>query len=146
MTEAKRAVRQAKLCDCDWHGPSDYDTARPDETPNPWHVKLSSCPSAPELLFWRLMASAGLPLPEREYRFHPIRRWRMDYAWPAQKVAVEIQGGTWQGGRHSRGPGYEADCEKQNTALAMGWQLLRYTPGMLKTADVAAQVRGLLEP
>lgn len=135
MTEAKRAVRQAKLCDCPWAAEAD----------NVWHTKLSSCPSVPELVFWRLIQAAGLPEPEREFRFHPVRRWRFDYAWALAHLAVEIEGGTWQGGRHSRGAGYEQDAEKQNTALALGWRLLRYTPGMLKDADLVVDtVRGLL--
>ncbi len=140
MTETevkqKRAVRQGRLCDCAWGAASD----------NPWHEKLSSCPSSLELIFWRLMEGAGLPMPEREYRFHETRRFRMDFAWPEQKVAVEAMGGTWSGGRHSRGPGYEADCFKSNLALSMGWRMLRLTPGLLKDGPaVVKQVRDLLE-
>jgi very-short-patch-repair endonuclease len=154
VTEAKRATRQAKLCDCEWNAPqaevcmrTDCDGKDCPDTPNVWHTKLSSCPSVPELQFWRLVQAAGLPPPEREYRFHPVRRWRFDYAWKQQQLAVEIEGGTWQGGRHSRGAGYQQDAEKGNTALSMGWKLLRYTPGMLKDTDlVATQVRLLLEP
>jgi very-short-patch-repair endonuclease len=138
VPEQKRAVRQAKLCDCGWGVEPGAD--------NPWHMKLPSCPSVPELVFWRLVEGAGLPMPEREYRFHPVRRWRFDYAWVDAKLAVEVEGGTWQGGRHSRGAGYAQDAEKGNTALALGWRLLRYTPGMLKSGDlVVATVRGLLE-
>lgn len=147
----KRAVRQAKLCDCEWGAAPFCPSADGDghcdchERPNPWHTKMSSCPSVPELTFWRLVQAAGLPVPEREYRFHPVRRWRMDYAWPDYLLAVEIQGGTWQGGRHARGAGYEQDSEKANTALSMGWRLLRYTPGLLKDGPaVVRQVTDLL--
>jgi len=35
----------------------------------------------------------GLPEPEREYRFHPRRKWRFDAAWPDAKLAVEVEGG-----------------------------------------------------
>lgn len=150
-TDVKRAVRQAKLCDCEWGAPPFCRSADLDghcdchERPNPWHTKLPSCPSVPELVFWRLMQGAGLPMPEREYRFHPVRRWRFDYCWPDERLAVEIEGGTWQGGRHSRGAGYAQDAEKGNTALAMGYRLLRYTPGMLKDGpDIVAVVRTLL--
>lgn len=153
----KLGIKQARLCDCHWNAPTSTDChlegcdggpgCADGLAPNPWHTKLASCPSVPELVFWRLMETAGLPLPFREYRFHPVRRWRFDYAWEAAQLAVEIEGGTWQGGRHSRGAGYEQDAEKQNTALSMGWRLLRYTPGMLKDGTaVVAQVRGLLEP
>ncbi len=77
--------------------------------------------------------AAKLPKPESEYRFHPVRRWRFDLAWPAQWLYVEVDGGTWIGGRHSRGKGYEADCEKLNTAAVLGWRGLRFTTGMVKS-------------
>lgn len=63
----------------------------------------------------------------REYKFHPERRWRLDFAWPDQKLAVEIEGGTWGGGRHTTGAGFEKDCEKYAEALCLGWRVLRVT-------------------
>ena len=62
--------------------------------------------------------SAGFPEPEREYKFHPTRRWRLDFFWSAEKtnshfsVAMEIEGGTWIKGRHVTGSGVEKDIEK----------------------------------
>src|SRR5690606_39740371 len=41
-----------------------------------------------------------LPEPVREYRFHPERRWRFDFAWPDLRVAAEVEGGIHIGGRH----------------------------------------------
>ena len=69
----------------------------------------------------------GIPAPETEYRFHPPRRWRFDFAWPAQKVAVEIEGILYQdgGSRHQRGAGFVADCEKYEAALLLGWRVYR---------------------
>ena len=74
-----------------------------------------------------IIADAGLPEPEREYRFHPVRRWRFDFAWPEYKVAVECEGGTWSKGRHVRGLGFRQDCTKYNEAALMGWIVLRVT-------------------
>ncbi|MGL6025674.1 MAG: hypothetical protein ACRC0U_00910 [Vibrio sp.] len=74
-----------------------------------------------------------LSMPVPEYRFHATRKWRFDFAYPEQKVAIEVEGGTWSNGRHSRGKGYEADCEKYNEAALGGWTLLRFTGGMIKT-------------
>lgn len=76
--------------------------------------------------------AAGLPEPEIEVRFHPVRRWRFDFAWPALQLAVEVDGGTWVGGRHNRGAGYERDCEKLNAAALLGWRVLRFTMAMVK--------------
>lgn len=63
----------------------------------------------------------------REHRFHPIRMWRFDFAWPDRKVAVEIEGGVFVRGRHSTGIGFTADTEKYNQAVILGWKVLRYT-------------------
>ncbi|WP_010416113.1 hypothetical protein [Anaerophaga thermohalophila] len=65
-----------------------------------------------------------------ELKFHPTRRWRFDYAIPAYKIAIEIEGGVWTHGRHTRGAGFIKDIEKYNTAASMGWLLLRFTPEM----------------
>jgi len=73
------------------------------------------------------MADNGLPVPERDYRFHPKRKWLFDFAWPRIKVAVEVDGGTWSRGRHTRGGGYAKDVEKFNCATIMGWRVLHFT-------------------
>jgi Uncharacterized protein conserved in bacteria len=72
---------------------------------------------------------------EREWRFHPTRRWRFDFAWPAQRVAVEIDGGQWAsgGGRHAT----DADREKLNAAAAHGWRVLRFSREMLERDPAA---------
>jgi len=86
-------------------------------------------------LFLALVKRAKLPAPTSEYRFHPTRKWRMDYAWPEQRVALEVDGGIWHGGRHTRGAGWLKDTEKLNAAASMGWRLLRCTPAQLCTLD-----------
>ena len=87
----------------------------------------------------------------REYKWHPIRKWRADYLividgmpLPAnledityeykQKhfILVEIEGGTWSRGRHTRGSGFSKDCEKYNTAAALGWRVFRFPAGMVE--------------
>ncbi|MCP4540619.1 MAG: hypothetical protein GY832_26070 [Chloroflexi bacterium] len=73
----------------------------------------------------------GLPEPEREHRFAPPRRWRFDFAWPARNLAAEVEGGTWARGRHTRGAGFEKDCEKYNEAALLGWTVLRFTTQMV---------------
>lgn len=73
----------------------------------------------------------GLPRPVWEHRFATHRRWRFDYAWPDRMVALEVEGGVWTQGRHTRGKGYLADIEKYNAAQVMGWTVIRCTPGDL---------------
>lgn len=83
------------------------------------------------LTLWRALAPGDLPGPVPEYRFHPVRRWRFDWAWPARRVACEIDGGQWRagGGRHNTDP----DREKLNTAAALGWRVLRFSHTALET-------------
>jgi hypothetical protein len=70
-------------------------------------------------------------MPATEYRFHPTRRWRFDLAWPDELLAAEVDGGSWVGGRHTSGAGFEADCVKLSEAAALGWRVLRLTPRMI---------------
>ncbi len=89
---------------------------------------------------------AKLPTPEREYRFHSTRRWRFDFAWPDVKLAVEVEGGTWAQGRHTRGPGFEGDCEKMNEATLMGWRVLRVTASMVNDGTALKFIERALVP
>lgn len=72
-----------------------------------------------------------------EHRWHPHRQWRFDFAIPSAKVAIEIDGGCWTGGRHSRGKGMIGDMEKMNTAAIFGWRVLRFTPQQLGSIRAA---------
>jgi hypothetical protein len=83
----------------------------------------------------------GLPAPVPEYQFAHPRKWRFDWSWPDKKVAVEIEGGAWTSGRHTRGVGYIADMEKYNTAIALGWRLFRFTPSQLRSGEAASFLR-----
>lgn len=77
----------------------------------------------------------ALPGAQAEFRFHPARRWRFDRAWPELRVAVEIDGGTWSGGRHTRPAGYAEDCVKLNSAALMGWTVLRFTGEQVRRGE-----------
>jgi len=104
-----------------------------------------------------LMEAAGIPSAFREYKFHPVRRWKFDYAWPEYKLYLEIDGGTFgrpvvcnhchqpvkrmvngrsvpvrEGGRHNTGTGFEGDCDKLNEASALGWRGVRVTTAMVQ--------------
>lgn len=68
----------------------------------------------------------GIPLPLEEFQFAPPRKWRFDFAF-FPKVAVELEGGIFIQGGHSRGVGHIRDMDKFNEAAAQGWRVLRFT-------------------
>lgn len=103
-----------------------------------------------ENAFSLLASGAGLPLPEREFRFDATRRWRFDFAWPDAHVAVEIEGVTkWGGvrclGRHQTPKGVAADCEKYNRAIDLKWRVYRYTQDMINQTAIGQVRRALNE-
>ena len=71
----------------------------------------------------------------KEYRFYSPRKWRFDYAIPAHKIALEVEGGVWTRGRHVRPQGFLGDIEKYNTATLLGWRVFRTTPSKLITGS-----------
>jgi very-short-patch-repair endonuclease len=89
-------------------------------------------------LFRAFCATKGVPPATAEFRFHPKRKWRFDYAWPEHKIALEIDGGVWIRGRHNRAPGFLRDMEKMNEAALLGWRVLRCTPEQFANGDVIA--------
>lgn len=119
--------------------------------PRPRTVSLVREDAAPEAQavpvsrFERLLRSVGLPAPVREHRFHPVRRWRFDYAWPAEKVALEVDGGVWTGGRHTRGAGFIKDMEKLNEAVVAGWRVVRVVPSKLCASATVGMLEALLQ-
>jgi hypothetical protein len=89
-------------------------------------------------LFSTLCIAAGLPMPIAEFRFAPPRRWRFDFAWPDQKLALECQGGLFSGGRHVRGAALLKEHEKLNAAAAFGWRVLFVTPQQMDDGEAVS--------
>jgi very-short-patch-repair endonuclease len=97
-------------------------------------------------LYVKFCKAAGIPAPTPEYVFAKSigRKWRFDYCWVDQKVALEVDGGIWTHGRHTRGAGWLKDAEKLNTAAAMGWRLLRCTPDQLASQEMLDLIKQAL--
>lgn len=116
--KADAATDGATACDC-----------APLPVRTPIRADAASTPTYPLVALCR---SAGLPEPIPEYRFHHARKWRADYCWPIHRIIVEIDGGLFVQGRHSRGAGMLKDFEKLNAAALLGYAVLRYAPSQLK--------------
>jgi len=83
-----------------------------------------------DLVFQSILNSMNIKF-TTEYRFCDTRRWRADYYLPDYMTLVEIEGGAWVNGRHTRPYGYENDCEKYNKATLMGFKVIRFTTTMI---------------
>lgn len=99
-----------------------------------------------EQAFLSGIRQAGLPEPEREFRFNPERRWRVDFAWPEQRLFAEIEGGIFKrgGGGHSHPVGIMRDIEKGNAITLAGYRLLRFTDKEIKSGQAFELVRKCL--
>lgn len=121
---------------------SKHTSAPPKSSPRP---ASAATRQADELLerFERLWNLYDGPQLETEYRFHPKRRWRADYCHVATKTLIELEGGIYSGGRHTRGQGYRNDCEKYNAATMLGYRVIRLATGMVQPAEIEQLVRWL---
>ncbi len=110
-----------------------------------WKNRVPKPKSKPEELFALHLRLNKIPHFVREYQFAPPRKWRVDFAYPEKAIAVEIEGGIHNRGRHVRADGFEKDCEKYNALAAKGWRLFRYTPQMVKDGRAIDQICEVLK-
>ncbi len=80
------------------------------------------------------LRAARIPF-TREHQFAPPRMWRFDFVIDvmATQIALEVEGGTWSGGRHTTGPGFADDCEKYAEAAIRGWRVIRVTADQVRS-------------
>lgn len=81
---------------------------------------------------------------EQEFYFHPDRKWRADFHLIDKKILVEVEGGIWSGGRHTRGKGYLRDLEKYNAATMMGFQVIRFSTDQVKSGHAIQQIEKMV--
>jgi very-short-patch-repair endonuclease len=102
---------------------------------DPIKTKRKRAASALERQFAMLWRVVDGPQLTPEWRFDEVRRWRFDFAHRESRVAIEIEGGVWSGGRHTRGAGFVGDCEKYLEAHLAGWRVMRLTKEMITYAN-----------
>lgn len=91
-----------------------------------------------------LFAREGLPAPVSQFVVRADGRFvaRMDFAWEAALLVVEIDGFKY----HSAGGEFQSDRTKQNAVQLEGWLVLRFTVADIRDnpALVIAQIRRAL--
>lgn len=96
-------------------------------------------------LYHQLQATKLLDGLEREHRFHPTRRWLLDFAWPASKLGVEVHGDIWRKSGHTSGPGRLRDMEKMNEATLHGWRVLEVGEPHIRSGEALQWIERLLK-
>jgi hypothetical protein len=101
------------------------------------------------ILMWKHLCELDM-VRSKEFQFFPGRKWRFDFAissWDGEKkdIAIEIEGGAFTQGRHTRGVGFVNDLEKYNHAALQGWRLLRFTPRQVLDGTAIAFIKRVLE-
>ena len=81
---------------------------------------------------------------EQEFKFHPERKWRADFHLIGKKILIEVEGGIWSGGRHTRGKGYIGDMEKYNAAVMLGYQVIRFSTDQVKSGHAIQQIEKMV--
>ena len=109
----------------------------------PTKVKTERVVSEGEATLAQHLKAHGVSF-EQEFKFHPDRKWRADFHIVGHKLLVEVEGGIWSGGRHTRGKGYQADMEKYNAAVGLGYRVLRFSTEQVKSGFAVNGINGLL--
>ena len=86
-----------------------------------------------EDLFAMQLDAAGLTGYVREFRAIPGRKFRFDFCFKQERLLIEINGGTYNGGSHGRGVGINRDYEKNNLAVLNNWRVLSFDTKQVKS-------------
>ena len=100
--------------------------------------------SAPEATFAMQCRVVGIKV-EPEFKFHPVRKWRADFAITDKMILIEIEGGVWIQGRHQTGKGFSADCEKYSHAALLGYRVFRFTTDMVNSGEAINMIEQTLK-
>ncbi len=104
-------------------------------------VKIPKPRSAGEELLAQQLRAYDIKF-EREVKFHPSRKWRIDFV--IGDLAAEVEGGIYNGGAHTRGSHFESDAIKYAEALLAGYRVVRFSTGQIKDGTAIDYIRKLI--
>lgn len=106
-------------------------------------VRSKSEPSKGEETLAFQLKALGISF-EREFKFCEARRWRADFHLTGKMILIEVEGGIWSGGRHTRAKGYLGDMEKYNEATKLGYKVLRFSTAQVMSGLAIKQIEELV--
>lgn len=121
--------------------------------------QLSSDKNQQSIIFAKLCEQSGIPLWGEEVLFWPedrpdpdtgkVRKFRVDYWFinpeTGKEVALEVEGGAFTRGRHTRPVGFLNDMIKYNELARQGVTLIRCTPDQLFSEKTLQLILDCLE-
>ena len=74
-----------------------------------------------------------------------FRDWRADFAMIDSLLLVEVEGGAWTNGRHTRGAGFADDLVKYDAATRLGLTVYRCDPAMVKSGRALETIKLIIQ-
>lgn len=95
-----------------------------------------------------MIRCVGLPEPKTQYRLPevPERRHLWDFAWPCERLLVDVQGAIWVDHKgHNSGAGVTRDCTKLNLATLAGYRCLFVTSNQIDSGEAVQWIERALK-
>ena len=141
MTEEQFAAQTARLLRFS-KAVKDTTARQPKAIPekaSPAKAKTGPKGSKIEEMLAEQIAAAGLPVPVREFKHIPGRRYRLDFAWPDRMIGVEVQGMV-----HRIKKRFEADIEKRALGMLAGWRIMEVSGASIRNGQAVKWIGEML--
>ena len=102
----------------------------------PKSAKIPQLPSNLEAMFWLQLRAAGIQEGwTQQVKAVPGRQFKFDFCHAERRILVEVQGGNYQHGAHSRPMGLKRDYTKANLAQRHGWKIYQFDGDMVNDGE-----------
>lgn len=109
------------------------------------HLRCKSIEHVREFRFAREAVGNPKKNIRETLKANQLKDWRFDFAILPERIAIEVEGGIFVGGRHNRPVSFREDCLKYNSATVLGWAVLRFTDQEIKSGDALLMIWKMLK-